>query len=115
MDARENALRIISSESGEVRQLFKFNQGEGPDRIRHAWSADSKYVLYLKVTGDKWEVWRISINSGQMQKTGLETPTLIDNMSAHPDGERLAFEHWGSKVESHREVWVMDNFLTQGR
>jgi len=109
------ALRIISSESGEVRQLFKFNQGEGPDRIRHAWSADSKYVLYLKVTADKWEVWRISINSGQMQKTGLETPTLIDNMSAHPDGKQLAFEHWGSKVESPREVWVMENFLAQGR
>jgi Tol biopolymer transport system component len=104
-------LRIISTNSGEVRRHFKFSKGEGPGRIRHAWSADSKYVLYLKTTSDKWEVWRISVDSGQMLKTGLETPTVIDNLSAHPDGKRLAFEHWGSKRESPPEVWVMENFL----
>jgi Tol biopolymer transport system component len=110
-ESGEKALRIISIASGESTKLFKFDKENQPDRARYAWSADSKYILYVKAS----EVWRISIDTGLPQKTGLSLPTSLDHMSAHPDGEQLAFQHWGSKVESPPEVWVMENFLTQGR
>ncbi|MBN2319444.1 MAG: PD40 domain-containing protein [Acidobacteria bacterium] len=109
----EKALRIISLESGESTKLFKFDKENQPDRQRYAWSADSKYILYIKGSPETsgWDVWRISIDTGLPQKTGLSLPTTLDHMSAHPDGEQLAFQHWGSKMESPPEVWVMKNFL----
>ena len=108
-------LRVISTDSGAVKQLFKFSQKDGPIPIRHAWSADSKYVFYTRrvVTQDssKCEMWRVSIDGGQPQKTGLEMPGVIDHISAHPDGEHLAFENMAPMSASPAEMWVMENFL----
>ena len=108
-------LSIISTESGEARQLFKFSQKDNPSSIRHAWSADGKYILYGRrvAAGDsfKFEVWRIPVDGGQPQKTGLEMPGVIDYVSAHPDGEHLAFENMAPMSASPAEVWVMENFL----
>lgn len=108
-------LSIISTESGEARQLFKFGQKDNPSSIRHAWSADGKYILYGRrvAVGDshKFEVWRIPVDGGQPQKTGLEMPGVIDYVSAHPDGEHLAFENMAPMSASPAEVWVMENFL----
>jgi Tol biopolymer transport system component len=113
--SREYVLRVISTDSGEVKRLFKFSQKDRPDRIRHAWSADSKYVFYIKrsVTKDssKFEVWRMPVDGGQPQKTGLEMPGVIDYMSAHPDGEHIAFENMAPMSASPAEVWAMENFL----
>jgi Tol biopolymer transport system component len=109
----ERALRIISTDNGEVRRHIKFNQEQQFYLIRHDWSADSKYVFYTRRVGTqgsyKFELWRIAVDGGQPQKTGFEG--FIDNMSAHPDGEQLAFER-GPMSGSTAEVWAMENFLT---
>jgi hypothetical protein len=59
----------------------------------------------------KFELWRIAVDGGQPQKTGFEMPGAIDNMSAHPDGEQLAFENMAPMSASLAEVLVMENFL----
>jgi Tol biopolymer transport system component len=113
--SEEKVLYIISTESGKVRRVFRFSRRDQPGLIRHAWSADSKYVLYIKrsVTQDnnEWTVWRLPVEGGQPQITGLGMPRIIDYMSAHPDGEHVAFESWASESESPAVVWVMEDFL----
>ena len=112
-------LKIISTDSGVIKQVINFNGKNNPSSIRHAWSADSKYVFYSRRersgADTKSEVWRVPIDGGQPQKTGLEMPGVIDYMSARPDGKKLAFENMAPMSESPAEVWAMDNFLTQGR
>ena len=113
------AFNIISTDSGTVEHVVKFNEKNSPGFIRHAWSADSKHVLYnRKVGGEnshKMEVWRVPIDGGQPQKIGLEFPGVIDYMSASPDGKYLAFENMATRSESPAEIWVMENLLTQKR
>jgi Tol biopolymer transport system component len=108
-------LSVISTDSGAVRQIFKFSQKDNPATIRHAWSADGKYVFYTRRVAlqdsFKFEVWRVPIDGGQPQKTGLEMPGAIDHINAHPDGVRLAFENMASGAVSPAEVWVLENFL----
>jgi Tol biopolymer transport system component len=112
----DKALRIISTDSGEVSRLIKFSQEQQFSWIRHAWSADSKYVFYTRYVDSaglsfKFEMWRVPIDGGQPQKTGLEMPGAIDHISAHPDGEHIAFENMAPMSASPAEVWVMENFL----
>ena len=111
----ERALGIISTDSGEVRRVIKFSQEQQFYLIRHDWSADSKYVFYtrrVETQGSyKFELWRIAVDGGQPQKTGLEMSGTIDNISAHPDGEQLAFQNQAPMSGSTAEVWVMENFL----
>ena len=110
----EKVLRIVSADSGEVKRVFRFSEKDRPDLVRHAWSADGKYVFYVKRSGtetnSEWQVWRVPVDGGYPQKTGLGMPRVIDYMTAHPDGEHLAFESWASS-ESPAEVWAMENFL----
>ncbi len=112
-------LNIISTQSGAIRRLIKFNQNEAPGFIRHAWSADGKYVYYTRRVAVqdsfKFEVWRVPVDGGQPQKTGLEMPGAIDYVSAHPDGEHLAFENMAPMSVSPAEVWVMENFLPKNK
>jgi len=111
----EHALRILSTDSGAVKQVIKFTRENQFNFIRHAWSADSRYVLYTRRVGTggnyKFELWRVPIDGGQPQKTALEMPGVIDHISAHPDGEHIAFHNMAPMSESPGEVWVMENFL----
>ena len=110
----EHTLRILSADTGEVKQLIQLNQMEGPIWMRHTWSTDSKYIFFSSRVGTigsyKWQMWRISIDGGQLHKTGLEMPGVIDEISTHPDGEHLVFRGNvpGSPLP---EVWVLENFL----
>ena len=114
--ADKYTLQILSADSGEVKQLIELNQTEGPIWMRYTWSADSKYIFYSRRVGtqsNKWQVWRISIDGGQPQKTGLEMPGSINEISAHPDGKHLVFQGTDPESAAPAEVWVMENFLTQ--
>jgi len=111
----EKILSVISTDSGVVSRQFKFSQEDQPDFLRHAWSADDKYVFYTRRVQTresyKFEVWRVGADGGEPQKTGLEMPGAIDHISAHPDGEHIAFENMAPMSASPAEVWVMENFL----
>jgi Tol biopolymer transport system component len=112
-------LSVISAATGSVRQQTRLGQQEGPNQVRHTWSADGKYIYCTKridkEVGFKSELWRIPVDGGQPQKTGLEISGRLDYISAHPDGEHLAYQGGAPMSESPAEVWVMENFLTQSR
>ncbi len=83
------------------------------------WSPDGQHLLFTKPTDvkaadetykdpgqSKIELWRISAEGGEAQRTGLAMSGLT-NFALHPDGRRIAF----TVTEGGGELWVMENFL----
>jgi len=115
-ESGEHALRILSTDSGALKQVIKFTEKDQFYLIRHAWSADSRYVLYtrrVRAEGAnfKFELWRVRVDGGQPERTAFELSGTIDHISAHPDGEHIAFENMAPMSESPAEVWVLADFL----
>jgi Tol biopolymer transport system component len=112
-ESGEVVLIVMSTDGGSVRELGRFDRKNRPGFL--AWSGDGKYVLYIRriavATGYKFkfEVWRMPLEGGPPQRTGLEMPGVIAHMNAHPDGQHLAFEFWAPNAQA--EVWAMDSFL----
>ena len=57
---------------------------------------------------DKYELCRISVENGELEKLGLKMVGAYVNMSTHPDGRHIIFSSTKKQIE---EVWVMENFL----
>jgi len=98
---------------GEPRGLYTFVHNWNNRPIPITWTADGKYILFLREKSNKddpkWELCRISAEGGEPQKLGLEvTRSGFYSPSVHPDGQYIAFQ---STTHAPAEVWVMENFL----
>ena len=109
--ARNRALTIIPTKGGEPKVLFRFEHvGGHPTAL--TWTADGKYILFSlsqKNQGLQKSLWRIPVAGGEPQNLGLRM-AFYDNLSAHPDGSRIAFSSYGASWKNP-EIWVMENFL----
>jgi Tol biopolymer transport system component len=116
MSEKKPCLYVIPSAGGELRELYRFEEGidfmEAGAPI--TWTADGKYILFAmkspKKDDPKAELYRISAEGGEPEKLGLEMSGFIINLNAHPDGRHIAFS---SSEQSIGEVWVMENFLSE--
>jgi Tol biopolymer transport system component len=110
---RNRALTIIPTKGGEPKVLFSFEHvGGHPTAL--TWTADGKYILFslsLKKQGLQKSLWRIPAAGGEPQNLGLRM-AFYDNLSAHPDGNRIAFSSYGASWKNP-EIWVMENFLPE--
>ncbi|MBP1779632.1 MAG: hypothetical protein H6Q86_5643, partial [candidate division NC10 bacterium] len=61
----------------------------------------------------RFSLWRVSAEGGEPQELGLGMANF-ENLSAHPDGVRLAFSSLGPTMKLP-SVWVMENFLPLAR
>ena len=100
-------IRIIPTAGGESRDLL---QGKLETFARHAWTPDSKAILFVKRTAsgtknEKRELWQVDAAGGESKKiiVGME----FREMQLHPDGRRIVF----TSGKTAREIWVMENFL----
>jgi Tol biopolymer transport system component len=117
---RNRVLKVMPASGGESRVLHSWEQ-EGdyvhqPFIKSPAWTADGRYILFPKGRPDpdsKWELWRISVDGGEPEKTGIAMIQLR-HFSVHPDGRRIAFCSRGVETKSP-EVWVMENFLPEAK
>ncbi len=101
---RRQELRVMPVEGGQPRTLLKAGDSELHGWTAPAWSADGKYVFYIR---GRHELWRVPSQGGEPQKLdlafmGLSFPDF------DPSGSRIAFSagHHGNV-----ELWVMQNFL----
>ena len=114
MSDKKPCLNVIPSAGGEPRELCRFE--EGIDFIQAGapitWTADGKYILFAmklpKKDDAKGELYRIPAEGGELERLGLEMNGWLINLSAHPDGQHIAFS---SSEQSIAEIWVMENFL----
>jgi Tol biopolymer transport system component len=108
---RRRALMIIPTTGGEPKVLFRFEHvGGHPTAL--TWTADGKNILFslsLKKKGLQKSIWRIPAAGGEPQNLGFRM-AFYDNLSAHPDGSRIAFSSYGASWKNP-EIWVMENFL----
>jgi len=117
--SENTALKIIPAAGGEPRELCKFEHALNW-KISAEWTADGKYILYLKQISEKdeemgmmSELWRIPIEGGEVQYLGL-TMARISQLSTHPDGSQIAFSSYGPSL-TQPELWVMENFLPEDK
>jgi len=112
---KKRALTIIPTKGGEPKVLLRFEHvGGHPTAL--TWSADGKFILFslsLKKQGLQKSLWRIPVAGGEPQNLGLRM-AFYDNLSAHPDGRRVAFSSYGASWKNP-EIWVMENFLPDGK
>ncbi|MEE8604975.1 MAG: tetratricopeptide repeat protein, partial [Candidatus Aminicenantaceae bacterium] len=110
---RNRVLTIIPTKGGEPKVLFRFEHvGGHPTAL--TWTADGKYILFSlsqKKQGLQKSLWRIPVAGGEPQNLGLRM-AFYDNLSAHPDGRRVAFSSYGASWKNP-EIWVMENFLPE--
>ncbi len=79
---------------------------------------DSRQVLFNSFDPGQLErgykYWRISVDGGadpQEIRLNLDRPVYTEQMSFHPDGQRIAFTAVSLHSSSKSAVWVMENFL----
>ena len=105
------ALRVIPTEGGEPRELFRVVKN-APVVLRvHAWTRDGRYLLFSKHYADpetwmvKSELWRIRREGGTPEKLDIEVDGVLRHLRIHPDGRRIAF----TVSREIDENWVMEN------
>ena len=112
---RKRALAIIPTTGGEPKELFRFEHvGGHPTAL--TWTADGKYILFSlsqKKRGLQKSLWCIPSVGGKPQNLGLRM-AYYDNLSAHPNGEHIAFSSWGPTYQMP-EIWVMENFWPEAK
>ena len=108
---KQRVIRVMPASGGESRELYSFEQ-EGNFIINPTWSADGRYIFFVKVKVDSeaiYDMWRVSVKSGEAQNLGV-TMSRIRHMSVHPDGQHIIFSSPGYETRMP-EIWVMENFL----
>lgn len=105
-----NSLVTMPVTGGTPRTLLQIPDSErfGPNALR--WTPDMHYILVSRVVNKRSEVWRVPVDGGAPESTGLSMPGTIRFLRLHPDGRRLAFMGGGSGNGSE-EIWVLENFL----
>jgi len=103
-DSTLHRLMVVPTAGGEPRELHRY-EAEASWVMSIAWSRDGKNLLY-SVRGDP-QLWRIGVDGGRPEKTGLSGEGTPWHLSVHPDGRRIAFDSGTFGAE----VWVMENFL----
>ncbi len=105
-----NVLRMLSIESGEIRELYRVKKPEYFDSVD--WAPSGEHALFLKkrtafgLGSEPRSLWRLPIKGGPAEEMDLSTKGL-DHVSFHPDGRQIAFTSGSVEVD----VWVMENFL----
>jgi Tol biopolymer transport system component len=103
-DSTLHRLMIVPTAGGEARELHRY-EAEASWVQSIAWSRDGKHLLY-SVRGDP-RLWRIGVDGGPAEETGLSGEGTPAHIRVHRDGRRIAFDSGSGGAE----VWVMENFL----
>jgi Tol biopolymer transport system component len=107
-DRGQRVFGIMKASGGELRRLREFPEQERP--MWFTWAADGRHILFTKKdnAGGWPQLWRLSVDSGEPELLALTVPNYRGDLSAHPDGKRIAFS---AGPRSGAEIWVMENFL----
>lgn len=107
--AKSSVLKVIPVDGGPARELLRL-PGSGAFTLGMAWSADGRYLLFVKANPSARtqprEVWRIAREGGDPQRLDIAMPGLVE-IRVHPDGRRIAF----SAGVARPEIWAMENLL----
>jgi Tol biopolymer transport system component len=109
---KKKVLRMMPASGGEPKELLRFEEKRSYFGSIE-WTADGKYILFPRLHSTKdtqqFALWRIPAEGGEPQELNL-VMAPFQELSAHPDGQHLAFDSPGS-AQKFATIWVMENFL----
>jgi Tol biopolymer transport system component len=109
---KKKVLRVMPASGGEPKELLRFEENRNYFGSIE-WTADGRYLLFPRLHPTKdmpqFALWRIAADGGEPQELNLVMAPFED-LSAHPDGQYLAFDSPGV-TRKFPAVWVMENFL----
>jgi TolB protein len=105
--SKSSVLEIVATEGGQARELLRV-PASGAFAHALAWSADGRFLFFTKDRGEKRQLWRVAVESGESEKLGLAIEGLTE-VRPHPDGQRIAF----SAGQFRAEIWAMENLLPE--
>jgi Tol biopolymer transport system component len=108
-------IRIVPAAGGEPRDLLLGTPERNARFMRHAWTADGKTILFVKIAAsgtkeERREVWQIPSAGGEAREINMGMEPRTAQLHLHSDGRRIVFTS-GTRSS---EVWVMENFLPAG-
>ena len=109
----DSYLKIISTDGGESRELYRFENGVKLGRVPStAWTTDGKYILFGMTDpaedDEAFKLCRIPVSGGEPERLGLKMKGEFSHLNFHPNGHHIAFSSMEQMVS---EIWVMENFL----
>ena len=109
----DSYLKIISTDGGESRELYRFEKGVKLGRVPStAWTTDGKYILFGMTDpaedDEAFKLCRIPVSGGEPERLGLKMKGEFSHLNFHPNGHHIAFSSMEQMVS---EIWVMENFL----
>lgn len=110
-DGRGLVLEVISMGGGPSRTLFRDVNFTGSRYSGLGWTPDQRHVLFARASGTAAPTtfWRVPVDGGAAEETGVSSPSMIRFPSVDPRGGRLMFEGTGGGAEP--AIWVVENFL----
>jgi len=110
------SLNIMPASGGEVKEIWSFGEIQsGTPGIHQEWSPDGQYILFSAPDLNdmrNWDLWRIPIEGGEPERTGLQRSWGMFDLTISPDGRKLAFAGRGG-ASTDSELWVLENFLPE--
>lgn len=118
MKAAGASLMVMTDAGEKPRKLdLRLKGSEEVDSIL-GFTPDGRHVLFNSYDNEQkqsgYKYWRIAVEGGadpQEIQLKMDRPVYIEQMSFHPDGQRIAFTAHSWSNISKRAVWVMENFL----
>jgi len=131
-DSAEARLVVLPAMGGEAREVMTSSYFESPyfgQRraliLNIAWMPDGQNLLVARYAEGAHEppgraeyelpleLWRAPVDGSAAQMIGqlpeqFNNSMFVPNMSVHPDGRRVAFDHW---VQWISQVWAIENLL----
>jgi Tol biopolymer transport system component len=108
----ERVVRVVPAAGGAPREIYRFRHF-GAGWITLEFSADGKSLFIpRKLTPPEdpyWTLFSVPVEGGEPQDLGVKMVSFA-KVTAHPDGERIAFASRGAE-EKGDEVWVIEDFL----
>jgi Tol biopolymer transport system component len=108
----ERGLKLVSTTGGAVRDLFGGPDDPGIPGFRGlAWTANGRYVVFPRVRtstakDQRVELWRVNVESGAAEPTGLVMEALRD-FALDRSGRRLAYSAGARRFE----IWAVEQLL----
>ncbi len=102
-------IEVMPSSGGTTREIHRDPTWIGGSRYNAlAWGPDQKSLFFVRESGvDNNTLWRIPIEGGRPQNTGITAKARIKSLTVHPDGKRIAF---GFNENDDNEIWTLENF-----
>jgi Tol biopolymer transport system component len=100
----EPEILIIDASGGQPRSVFRYPSAPSYNLVNTlGWASDRRHILFA-IDG---EIWRVHVDGGQAERTGVSLNGRIKGPQVSPDGRSVYFTALGTE----QQIFALENFL----